>query len=124
MKKLTMLLLMIFLSNGCQTVIEQKLICAQINKYKIELVPTCDISVEFDRCRCRCMNLNTFEPAKNLKMCKWPKNFSGKVPDGFKTYSFPLEMCEGIAGQFVEDVAVKIRPNVKALNEVKNNLCD
>lgn len=95
--------LMIFSISSCRS-FERQLICGQIQEHQIKPHELCDISFQFNRCRCREFDFNTWEALSE------PENR-------------PLEYCEGIAGFHVKDIATDIRPNVKALDEIKNNLC-
>jgi hypothetical protein len=102
MRTIMIALLMIF-SASCQTV-SQKLVCSQLRKHEIPTVKMCDISFKFNRCRCRDFDLNSWNP-------------TGKAEN------LPIEACEGVVGFYLEEAAVKIRPNVKALHRLKGNLC-
>jgi predicted alpha/beta superfamily hydrolase len=101
--RLIMIALLMIFSGSCQTV-NQKVVCSQIRKHEIPVVKMCDISFKFNRCRCRNFDLNSW-------------NAVGEAEN------LPLEQCEGVAGFFVEDIAVKIRPNIKAMYRLKENLC-
>jgi len=52
----------------------------------------CDISFEFERCRCRDYNLNTMSPIAGTEE------------------NWPLQACDGVAGFMLEDIAIEIRP--------------
>lgn len=58
-------------------------------------VQMCDVSFVKDRCRCRLVNLNTLE-AKS------------------EAVNYEITHCEEISGFFLNDVAVEIKPKVKA----------
>jgi len=149
MLKTITLLLTIFLVSGCNS-FQTKVICKQIKDYEIKPLPLCDVSFQFNRCRCRCFDYNKWTTYSDIKTCK---NFeeevakkankysyflnlilnttrvvkldvNGKVVEDYEAKDFPIEYCEGLAGFFLEDAAASIRPNIKALNEVKTNLCE
>lgn len=103
MFKNTMMLLTIFLVS-CQSTYQTKLTCAQIKRHQIPSVEFCDISFEFNRCRCRQFDMNNWEAV-------------GTAQD------FPIEYCEGVAGPKLPDIAVDVRPRVKALAQIRRNLC-
>ncbi len=102
-KIITMLLMISFL-NGCRSV-ERRITCAQITKHQVPINEFCDISFRFDRCRCRQFDMNTWEPITEPQ-------------------DFPLEYCEGVAGYRLDDIARDVRPNVKALAELRRNMCE
>ena len=115
MVKLTILLLMTLITS-CQTKFSQKVICAQIRSHQIPPVPKCDVSFKFSRCRCRCFDYNTWETV--------PLNFCSRFADlTGSAANFDLSYCDGIDGSFLSDEASSIRPNVKALSNIKGNLC-
>jgi len=90
MKKLTILSLTIFLSS-C--------VC-----WKVKPRVACDVSFQFDRCRCRCLdiqNIATTDP----KACGL--DWEEPVRD------FPIMQCEGITGFYIEDIAKHIKPEAK-----------
>jgi len=98
MSKLIMMLLMIFWA-GCKTIV-----CRDVRRYQIPTVKLCDISIKFERCRCRLFNANNWTALSEAE-------------DG------PLSDCEGLAGFNQSDIALSVRPNVKALDRIKRNLC-
>jgi hypothetical protein len=79
-----------------------------------------DISLQFARCRARCLDPNTWE-ALPLKNCKEAFPDAGEEE---LARNYPLAKCEGLAGFFVEDIATEIRPKVKALNQIKKDYCN
>lgn len=131
---------MIFTLSSCKS-FETRLICEQIELYKIEPIKSCDISFQFDRCRCRCFDFNKWQ-ALDAKFCP---EFNNEVilnivrftddkgirvakavatkTERFQAVDYPIEHCEGLSGYNIKDAAIKVRPNVKALNEVKEQLC-
>ncbi len=115
MVKITILLLMT-LTISCQTKYKQKLICAQISRHQIPPVAKCDISFRFNRCRCRCFDLNNWNTL-SLNQCSQFRDLEGT------SHNFPLEYCDGVDGFFLSEEASTIRPNVKALANVRDNLC-
>lgn len=116
MKQVIILLLMILTLDGCVSV-TQRLACAQIKKHQIPLVPKCEISFQFVRCRCRCFDYNNWNTVP-LNKCE---RFAGEVGN---TKDFELSYCDGIDGSFLSDEATAIRPNVKALANIRANLCE
>lgn len=107
-----MLLLMIFLAS-CKT----RIICSQIKSNTIKPIALCDLSLQFNRCRCRCFNPNTWSEV-NDNLCSW------KYEEPFKKGDYPIDYCEGIAGFFIEDIAREVKPKVKNLNRIKSDYCD
>lgn len=103
MKRITILLLMSSLTS-CRS-FERQVICQQIAEHQIKPVQLCDISFQFNRCRCRNFDFNSWTALD-------------------KPVDHPLEYCEGIAGFPLETIASDIRPNVKALYTLKGNLCE
>lgn len=103
-------LLMIFLTS-CRSV-ERRVICAEIRKQEIAPVEMCDIQVDTDvfenlvsaRCRCRQFDINSWTALTE------PVNH-------------PLWHCNHIAGYRLEAIATEVRPKVKALYRLKENLC-
>ena len=132
MRMITMTLLMIFSLSSCRS-FERQVICKEIDSYKIKPLPLCDISFQFSRCRCRCFDYNKWETLE-VKFCPTMKGLDitsvlklkvdGGVEYMYQAVDLPIEACDGISGAFVKDVAKLVRPNIKALNEVKGKLCD
>jgi hypothetical protein len=114
MLKSTIILLMILCLSGCRSVNTQ-IICAQLETHKINPIKSCDVSFKFNRCRCRCFDFNTWE------RLDWKK--CGVEEEGSEPISYPIESCEGISGFFLDEAAVEIRPNIKAMSRLKDNLC-
>jgi hypothetical protein len=132
MRMLTILLLMILcLSNSSCSIIQTKITCEQIALHQISLHRSCDISFDYDRCRCRCFDFNKWVDAP-FKSCKEFQDVDPseirtvKRDDGsrYEAANFPKEYCNGVSGFFLEDIATDIRPNVKALYQIKENLCE
>ena len=114
MKMLITTLLMIFSLSACRS-FEQQIICKEIDSYQIKPTPLCDISFQFNRCRCRCLYLKNDLQTVDPKKCglDWAEN----VKD------FPIEHCEGIAGFFVEDIAKHIRPEALETKQCFEDSC-
>jgi len=93
---------------SCKT----KIICAQVRKNKIDHVPICDISFQFDRCRCRCFNLNDWDTVRDEK-----------CGDDFVGGDFPVEVCEGIAGFYPSVMALELKPKIKDLARIRGDYC-
>jgi hypothetical protein len=103
MKVITILLLTISLVS-CRS-IERQMICKELKNQEIKPVTLCDISFQFNRCRCRTFNFN-----------KW-QALDAPV-------NLPIEACEGMAGFKLEEIATEISPKIKAMGRLKDNLCD
>jgi hypothetical protein len=103
MFKITMMLLMTFFLSGCRSV-ERRITCAQIKNHQVPQNMFCDVSFKFNRCRCRQFDMNEWEAVGD-------------------PIDYPIEECEGIAGYFLEDIARDVRPNVKALANLRRNMC-
>lgn len=103
MLKIIILLLTIFFLSGCRS-FDRKVICAQLDRHQVKPHEICDISFKNNRCRCREFDFNNWESL-------------GPAVD------HELDYCEGVAGFRLEDIANDIRPNVKALANIKANLC-
>ena len=116
MLKITMMLLTILCLSACRT-IETNLVCSQIAKHQIDPIKSCDISFKFNRCRCRCFDFNTWNQL-NLNKCK---EFAPE--EGVRAINYELEACEGITGFTLDDAANELRPNIKALSNIRGNLC-
>lgn len=80
------------------------MICAELKKQEIKAIEMCDVSFQFERCRCRLFDLNAWEALSEAD-------------------NRPIEYCEGIAGFKLEDIAVEVRPKIKAMYRLKENLC-
>lgn len=68
------------------------------------MVKKCQLSFKFNRCRCFDFDLNKWEMIG-------------------EAVNLPIEECEGIDGFYPEDEVLKIRPNIKAMSRLKENLC-
>lgn len=108
------LLSILFLGNKCT---DRKLVCAQIKTANIKALPLCDVKyiAQQDRwrCRCRCFDLDDYKTVDDLK-----------CGENFRTDNYPLAVCDGLSGFFPEDWAQEIRPKIKKLKRLHNNLCD
>ena len=121
-KLLTITLWTIFLTS-CR----QQIICSNIKMNMIDPVPMYDISLQFNRCRVRCFDMNNWS-ALPLTSCP-------NLPQGFEDASFieneklieainlPLESCEGIAGFNPDSIASEIRPNIKSMASIRKDTC-
>lgn len=118
MRNLIMMLLMTLCLSARCTSINTNIVCAQIKKHQIVPVKNCDISFEFNRCRCRCFDYNSWD---RLDLASCP-DFAGL--EGNRAIDLDIKECEGISGFLLEDAATKIRPNIKALHVLKGNLCE
>lgn len=101
-KILTIALLMISLVS-CRS-IERRVVCNELRKHEISPVEMCDINIKFDRCRCRSFDLNSWNELSE------PVNY-------------PLSHCDKMTGFNTDVAAVEIKPKIKALYRIKENLC-
>lgn len=108
-KILMITLPMIFLSISCKT----KIICNQVNSARIENMRLCDLSLQFNRCRCRCFNINEFKTVEDAA-----------CGEDFQGGNHPIDYCEGISGFFVEDWAKEMKPKVKKLSNIRKDWCE
>jgi hypothetical protein len=97
----TILLLTLFLSS-----------CLTCPKIKPRV--SCDVSFQFDRCRCRCFDISKVK-AVDSKLCG--VDWNSDVKD------FPLQSCEGIAGFYLEDIAIHIKPEALELKQCVEDTC-
>lgn len=103
MRVITIALLMISLVS-CRSV-ERRMVCSELKKQEINPVELCDISFQFNRCRCRSFDMNHWLALD-------------------KPVDHPIEHCEGVAGFRLEQIAVEISPKIKAMTRLKENLCE
>lgn len=103
MLKIITALLMMFLINSCNSV-QTRAVCRELRKNEILPVEMCDMSFKFKRCRCRNFDVNAW------------KELSEPI-------DHPLEHCDGIAGFRLEEIALEMRPKIKAMYRLKENLC-
>jgi len=111
MKAITILLLMISLTS-CK----DKIVCAQVESSKIKNLILKDLSLQFNRCRVRCFNLNSWKTLP-LNKCDGFEGIEGEQED------YPIGFCEGLSGFDVSDMAKHIRPKIKELNAIKEDNC-
>lgn len=102
MRLIMIALLMTFLTS-CRS-IQRTLVCNELQNHKINPVTLCDISIKFDRCRCRTFDVNSWNSLSEAE-------------------NFPLSHCDGLAGFKVDEIAGEIRPKIKAMYRLKENLC-
>ncbi len=102
LKNITLLSMILCLS-ACQS-FERRAICKQISAHQIKPHQACDVSFKHNRCRCREFDFNNWKAL-------------GPSTD------YDILHCEGISGFYLDDIANDIRPNVKALANIKGNLC-
>ena len=126
MKMIIILVLVIF-STSCKT----DKICKQIKRNKINDLAICGISFQFDRCLCHCFNLTNFERSK-LSSCDEFKEdqeldsiYATLYADkkGRKFYKFPINKCEGISGFLNGKWALEVRPKIKSLKILREDIC-
>ena len=101
-KLLTIVLLTTFLVS-CRS-IERRMICSELDNYQIKPIEMCDINIKFYRCRCRQFDFNSWEALS-------------------EPINHPLEYCDKLVGFNINDIAVEIKPKIKAMYRLKENLC-
>lgn len=128
MMTLSMMYLAVGLSS-CGSV-ARKLVCDQVRSLEVKPLVMKDASFQFNRCRWRCFNFNTWD-ALPVKSCpEMPQDLpifylvNKKTGDKSEAVNMPLETCEGVAGFDVKDMANYIRPNIKGLAQVKKDYCN
>jgi hypothetical protein len=101
--RLIIILLSMTFFHSCQSV-QTGMVCSELKKQQIKPVEMCDISFTFNRCRCRMFDMN-----------KWAALT--------KPVDHDIGYCDGIAGFRLNDEAIEIRPKIKAMYRLKENLC-
>lgn len=131
MLKLTIMLLTILWVSGCRSM-NTSIVCSQLKEHEIPPIKSCDISMRLNRCRCRCFDYNSWNELP-LKTCKEFRDVSReeirkvrrkKTGEFYEAVNYPADHCEGISGSFLDTLATEVRPRVKALHQIKENLCD
>lgn len=127
--KLIMILTWTIFLSSCKS----QIVCSQIKSATIAPVPLCDISITFNRCRCRCMDVNKWDTLP-LSECAdlplhegavsyqdpWAKKLNMSREEAI---NYPLSFCDGFAGFHFSAIASEIRPKVKQLNVIKEDNC-
>lgn len=103
MFKTGILLLTILTISGCRSV-ETAVVCSEVKHNEIAPVEKCAIDFKNGWCRCFMFDLN-----------RWLQTSEPK--------DYDLEYCDGIQGARIETEAIEVRPKVKALWRLKENLC-
>ncbi len=98
---------------SCKT----KIICQQVESTKIKPIILSEVSFEFMRCRIRCFDFNEWKEL-DMKQCKGFESLTDE-----KSINLPIEACDGIAGFSNEDMAIEVKPKIKKLNAIKNDVC-
>lgn len=98
-----------------------KIICSQVKKAEIKPLMLFDISFQFNRCRGRCFDLNTWSNLP-INQCIGESEFLPIIENN--SVNYPLEYCDGIAGFTIEDMALNVRPNIKILDQIKKDNCN
>ena len=111
------------------------------NAPKIKPLILCDASIKFDRCRCRCYNLNESKSVENEKCGLNSKRYVLKdvdlmtddeisdvwgLLDNEKAeigINFPIERCDQIAGFSLNDWAINIDPWQKEIRQFYKDEC-
>lgn len=124
MRMLMIVLPMMFLilgASSCSTT--QKIVCREVRDNEIKPLPLCDISFQFNRCRCRCFKFSTWEslPLNECKDLEGVEEAGYPVTNG--AVNFPLKYCENLSGFSLDDMANEVRPKIKGLNNLKNDYC-
>lgn len=83
--------------------------------WKVQPRQSCDVSFQFNRCRCRCLSLKNDLQTVDPKLCGL--DWKTDVKD------FPIEHCEGVAGFFLEDIAKHIRPEALETKQCFEDSC-
>ena len=83
---------------GCKGTIKPKILC--------------DVSFQSNRCRCTCYDSEKLQSTDPIKC---------KIESEEWTWNSPLEVCEGITGFYIEDIAEHIIPKI---NEKKQYIKD
>ena len=127
--KLSMTLLWMIFLVSCKS----QIVCSQIKEAEIKPTPMCDISLQFNRCRCRCFDVNKWDTLP-LRYCPDMRTELGFVDysDSFakdkkfsstEAVNLPLNACDGLVGFHFTYIADNIRPKVKQLNIIKEDNC-
>lgn len=74
----------------------------------------CDISFQFNRCRCRCYDLEKLKETEPEKCGIDSEN---------KKWNEEIEFCEGISGFYLEDIATHIIPKIKEKKQYIKDEC-
>ena len=121
MKQIIMLALTIFLTSSCKDAI----ICAQINSAKIKPLVLKDISFQFDRCRIRCFDINTWATFPSLNACEeFKDDLETPEKENEEPYrDYEIKYCDGLSGFDVKDMAKVVRPKIKELAQIKEDNC-
>jgi len=97
---------------------KKKLVCNEIENNLIPPLILSDISFQFNRCRIRCFDFNEWKEL-DMKMCKGFEQLTDE-----KSIDLPIDACDGLAGFSNEDMALEIKPRIKRLNAIKNDVCE
>lgn len=122
-KLLTIMLLTIF-STSCK---QQKLICKEIESAKINPVVMYDVSFVFNRCRARCFDVNEWKalPISNCPKLNQDQIISESTEEGFvESVNLDITACEGVAGFSIDDIAREMRPKIKRLSDLNEDICN
>ncbi len=74
--------------------------------------PLCDVSIIFDRCRCRCYDLMQIKEVDDA-LCG----------EDFVSGNGPAHECEGLGGFDLDDIAENINPWAKETKEYYEDTC-
>lgn len=119
--------LMIF-TVSCKT----KIICSQVKSTQIKPLILKDINFQFNRCRARCFDFNSWEelPFNKCASHVVPERFISFKEEEFSkegvklAENYPIEFCDGMGGFSNVDMAIEIKPKIKKLNAIKNDYCE
>lgn len=109
--RIMMLLIPLLISAKCART-DVKLTCKQIRAAKIKSLPLCDVSFQYNRCRCRCFNLTEYKRVEDAQ-----------CGEDFESGDYDLEQCEGLAGFIAEEWPREVEPKIKKLQNLYGNLC-
>lgn len=106
------LLVTIFLIASCNGTIARKVICAELTRIEIKPFITRDLSLQFNRCRLKCFDINKWETVPD-KLCG----------EKFVSGNYALEECDETIGMTKEIWAKEIRPKIIRMNEIRRTNC-
>lgn len=96
--------LLMILTTSCQTTVQQRAICRELRTQEIVVGEKCAINIKKNFCRCFLFDINQWKQVGDVT-------------------THDLEYCDGVQGFRASFEAVEVRPKVKALYRLKENLC-
>lgn len=88
--------------------------CESLAKYNFKPMIHCDISFKFNRCRCRCYDLNYADTLAPKECLSEDQILQLDIGPEQKAWNLDLESCERYAGFSSEDWAIEVQPKTKA----------